>query len=369
MSAGYDAVVVGARCAGAATAMLLARTGRRVALVDRAPQGADTLSTHAFMRAGVVQLHRWGLLERIVDAGTPAVHRTVFHYGDVEAVVPIKPYGGVDALYAPRRTVLDPILVDAAREAGADVLVASVTDVARDRDGRVDGVVGRDGFRLRSGITVGADGIGSTIARAVGAPVTRRSSSASAFVYAYLPGIDADAYEWFYGLGVTGGLIPTNDGLTCAWVGAPSSRFRDELRADVPSAFRRLLAELSPSLAARVPPADRLRSFPGQPGFLRTPSGPGWALVGDAGYFKDPATAHGMSDALRDAELLVRAIDADAPEDYEATRDRLSRDLFDVTEEIASYRWDTTSIEALLRRLSTAMADEVEHLVALDVPV
>src|SRR5438874_9743222 len=94
----YDVVVVGARCAGAATAMLLARDGFRVALLDRTAEGSDTLSTHAFMRAGVVQLHRWSLLDRVVAAGTPPIRRTVFHYDDDATTVPVKPYGAVDAL-------------------------------------------------------------------------------------------------------------------------------------------------------------------------------------------------------------------------------------------------------------------------------
>src|SRR5438445_616320 len=133
MDTHYDVVVVGARCAGAATAMLLARNGLDVALVDRAPAaGTDTLSTHALMRAGVIQLQRWGLLDQVVAAGTPAIRRTVFHYGDAATTVALKPFGGVDALYAPRRTVLDPLLVDAARDAGADVVFGmSVTGVGR----------------------------------------------------------------------------------------------------------------------------------------------------------------------------------------------------------------------------------------------
>src|SRR5689334_2367567 len=110
----YDAIVVGARAAGAATAMLLGRAGKRVLLVDRARYGADTLSTHALMRAGVMQLHRWGVLDRIQDAGTPAIRRTNFHYGNDIVPLRVSDQQGVDALYAPRRTVLDPVLVDAA---------------------------------------------------------------------------------------------------------------------------------------------------------------------------------------------------------------------------------------------------------------
>ena len=110
----YDVVVVGARAAGAATAMLLARCGVRVLAVDRGGYGTDTLSTHALMRAGVLQLARWGLLERIEAEGTPRVQRTVFHYEDEVLDILIKPRHGVPALFAPRRTVLDRILVDAA---------------------------------------------------------------------------------------------------------------------------------------------------------------------------------------------------------------------------------------------------------------
>src|SRR5262245_23530275 len=108
----YDAVIVGARCAGAATAMLLARAGMDVLLVEQGLRGTDTLSTHALMRAGVLQLFRWGLLDAIKAAGTPPIETTTFHYGDEALDIRIKPRDGVDALYAPRRTVLDPLLAD-----------------------------------------------------------------------------------------------------------------------------------------------------------------------------------------------------------------------------------------------------------------
>jgi 2-polyprenyl-6-methoxyphenol hydroxylase-like FAD-dependent oxidoreductase len=379
----YDVVVVGARCAGAATAMLLARDGVRVALVDRAPAGSDTLSTHALMRAGVIQLQQWRLLDRVIAAGTPAVRQTVFRYGEATTTVTLKPVAGVDALYAPRRTVLDPILVDAAAEAGADVRFGiSITDVQRAADGRVIGVVGHDEggepIRLRAAITIGADGRHSTVARAVGAPLERQAANASSFIYAHVSGLETGGYHWLYAPGVTAALIPTNNDQTCVSVGAPRARFRAELAGDIPSGFRRLLAETSPELADRVAaagPLRRLRSFPGAPGFLRRPWGPGWALVGDAGYFKDPITAHGMSDALRDAQLVAGAIatffagelaeDA-ALRSYHETRNRLSLRLFAVTDSIASYEWDTRSIEAHLRSLSAAMVDEVDYLVAYD---
>src|SRR6516162_8277190 len=117
----FDAVIIGARCAGAATALLLARSGAKVLLVDRQAYGSDTMSTHALMRCAVVQLNRWGLIPSIAAAGTPAIRSTTFHYGDEAVRVDIKPEHGVDCLFAPRRTVLDSLLVDAVLEAGAEI--------------------------------------------------------------------------------------------------------------------------------------------------------------------------------------------------------------------------------------------------------
>jgi 2-polyprenyl-6-methoxyphenol hydroxylase-like FAD-dependent oxidoreductase len=379
----YEVVVVGARCAGAATAMLLARAGVRVALVDHAPGGSDTLSVHALMRAGVIQLQRWGLLDQVIAADTPAVRRTVFRYGDAMTAVSLKRVGGVDALYAPRGSVLHPILVDAAAAAGADVLIGiSVTDVKRACDGRVIGVVGHDHRHervgVRAAVTIGADGVHSTVARAVGAAVERQASHASSAIYAHMSGLQTGGYEWFYAPGVTAALIPTNDGQTWVSVGAPPGRFGAELAGDLPGSLRRLLSEASPELAARVAgaaPAGRLRSFAGLPGFMRRPWGPGWALVGDAGYYRDPITAYGMSDGLRDAQLLAEATAAllagergeeAAMGEYHQTRNRLSERLFAATENIASYRWNTCSVEAHLRSLSAAMVDEVDYLLASD---
>ena len=134
----FDVVVIGARCAGAATALLLARQGHRVLVLDRAKKGSDTLSTHALMRGGVVQLDRWGLLDHIVAAGTPPIRETTFHYGDDAKTLVLKPAGGVDALYAPRRTILDQVLVDAAIAAGAEFRFGvTVTDLDRAAEGRV----------------------------------------------------------------------------------------------------------------------------------------------------------------------------------------------------------------------------------------
>src|SRR5262245_49828709 len=168
-----DAVIVGARCAGAATALLLARAGARVLLVDRGAYGTDTLSTHALMRGAVLQLHRWGVLPAIVAAGTPPVHSTTFSYREQEVVVAIEPKHGVDALYAPRRALLDRTLVDAAAASGADVRHGvRVDDIAFDAHGRVRGITGFEHgthVSVDADVVIGADGMRSLVAGRVGA--------------------------------------------------------------------------------------------------------------------------------------------------------------------------------------------------------
>jgi menaquinone-9 beta-reductase len=373
----YDVIVVGARAAGAATSMLLARAGLSVLAVDRGRLGDDTVSTHALMRGAVLQLHRWGLLRAIQEAGTPPIRTATFHYGDDEVPVAIKPRDGIDALYAPRRTVLDPLLVRAASAAGAEVVhgVAAI-DLVRDARGRVAGAVLADPdgrlTRVEADVVIGADGIRSPIARLAGAPVERAGRSGSAVVYGHFAGLPLDGYHWYYRPGVSAGAIPTNDGRTCVFVALPPARFLDELPGGAGALFGDVLAEAAPELAPAVARARldaKLRSFPGTPGFLRRAWGPGWALVGDAGYFKDPLTAHGLTDALRDAELLARAVVVGtdgALAAYQATRDELSLGLFEVSERIASFAWDLEEARRDHHLMARHMAGEAEVLLALD---
>jgi 2-polyprenyl-6-methoxyphenol hydroxylase-like FAD-dependent oxidoreductase len=376
---GHDVVIVGARAAGAATALLLARADLDVLVVDRGRYGADTLSTHALMRAGVVQLHRWGLLDAVIAAGTPPARKTTFTYANDEVPITIKPSHGVDALYAPRRTVLDPILVDAARAAGATFQYGiTVSDVTRDHLGRVNGIEGRDKRGRPVGWSahwvVGADGIRSNVSAAVGAPTERRGTAATAVVYGYWSGLNVDGYEWIFRPDACAGVIPTNDGQACVFAAASPGRI-GRGGMDV---FHQVVHAASPSLTTRLADTsapDGFRTFTGLPAYLRRPYGPGWALVGDAGYWKDPISAHGLTDALRDAELLARAISAAATDtaietealnEYHATRNRLSTPLFTVVDAIAGQRWTDDEIPRLLLQLSSAMTDEVETVARLD---
>lgn len=368
----YDAIVVGARPAGAGTALLLAREGLRVLVVDRGQYGTDTLSTHALMRGGVLQLARWGVLPRVQAAGTPPVRRATFLYSGEVLAVPIKPRDGVDALYAPRRTVLDRAIVDTAIEAGVEVSYGTrLVDLVRE-DNRVAGIVahGQSGWtrQITARVVVGADGLRSTVARLVNAGVTRSGESASANIFGYWSGVPADGYRWYYHPGLSVGAIPTNNGLTCIFASAPTHRFGELFREDIAGGYHRVIRDAAPDLTEAMAAGSligSLHGFPGQPGYFRPAAGPGWALVGDAGYFKDPITAHGITDALIDAEHLARAIVEGTDEalaEYGVDRDRRAATLFDVTDRIASFTWTLDEARVLHRQLADAMAIEVKAL-------
>jgi 2-polyprenyl-6-methoxyphenol hydroxylase-like FAD-dependent oxidoreductase len=192
-------------------------------------------------------------------------------------------------------------------------------------------------------------------------------------VYGHWSGIELDGYHWHYRPGVSAGAIPTNDGRTCVFVAVPRDRFASELRGGVSGLYHRLLAEAAPEHARGLARADaqldaKLRPFAGIPGFLRRAWGPGWALVGDAGSFRDPITAHGITDALRDAELLARAVTSGsdgALARYESARDDASAALLSLSDEIASFEWDLDRVRALHRALTDEMAREVMALRSL----
>jgi len=367
----YDALVVGARVAGAATALLLARAGFRVLVLERSRRGSDTLSTHALMRAGVMQLHRWGVLPRLLAAGTPPIRRTTFHYGSEPVVVDIKDRDGVDALFAPRRTLLDVVLADAAAESGAQVVYgATLTEILRGPTGRVHGVLVTDGagrrHRVEAGIVIGADGARSTVARGVDARVLAEGKYPGSYIYAYWQGLELDGTHWYYAPGVSAGAIPTNEGLSCVFVGMPPGRYRAQPGAAFDALFQQLASECHQGLARALGGARRVGKcypFAGRAGFLRQPWGEGWALVGDAGCFKDPITAHGITDALRDAELLARAVlrgTTGALAEYQATRDSFAMEFLELSDRIASFDWDLDSVGGLHHRLSRLMARECE---------
>src|SRR5215469_8407114 len=315
----HDVVIVGGRVAGSATAMLLARLGHDVVVVDRASFPSDTVSTHSIARSGVVQLRRWGLLDAVLDSGTPAIRQVTFHAGGESVSRTLKHKAGVDLVVSPRRYVLDTILAAAAGRAGADVRYGvTVTGVRRDRRGRVAGVYGHD----RSGAPVdigaryviGADGLRSRVAHSAGAAINEARPAGGATQYAYYTGIPWTGIKLFVAERSFAGVFPTHHGQACIWVCTPSgdakaARRRTGSRVE---AFAELLERSAPQLTERLRHARRTSPVQGMlrmPNQVRRAFGPGWALVGDAGYHRDAVTAHGISDAFRDAEFLAAALD------------------------------------------------------------
>jgi 2-polyprenyl-6-methoxyphenol hydroxylase-like FAD-dependent oxidoreductase len=357
----YDAIVIGARCAGSPTAMLLARHGHRVLVVDRATFPSDTISTHLVHPPAVAALRRWGLLDRVLATGCPPIDTYAFDFGPI-TIVGAPGTDDEPAAYAPRRTLLDQILVDAAREAGAEVREGFVvTDIVTE-DGKVVGIRGHEkGGRTvteLANVVVGADGLHSTLARAV-APVQ----------YAEKPKLLCGYYAYWSGLPMHGrfetylrpdrgfAAWPTNDDLTLVIGGWPHREFEAN-KGDVERHYRAMF-ELAPPFAERLRKATcetRVVGMP-VPNFFRKPYGPGWVLVGDSGYNKDFVTAMGILDAFRDAELVAdglheawsggRSVDV-AMAAYQRTRDEAVLPMYELTAEIASLEPPPPELEKLL---------------------
>jgi flavin-dependent dehydrogenase len=366
----YDAVVVGARCAGAATALRLARSGARVLLVERDPNPGDTLSTHALMRPAVTLLDAWGVLPAIAAAGTPPVRAARFVYGDEAVDVPIPNQGRAEGLYAPRRTVLDAVLRGAAVEAGAEFRPGvAFEDVVRDAAGRVTGALLRAGpgprIEVPAGFVIGADGRRSAVATAVGARVTTEAATSCATIYGYVPGLPNEGYEWFFAPGVAGGAIPTTGGEHCVFLSRPSSQiaaFGQDAQAALAAGLALWSSQIAEAIRASAP---RLRRFAGAPGHIRDCAGPGWALVGDAGYFKDPVTAHGITDALLDAHRLADAlVSSDRAESYQDARDAHAPGMLALTHRIAALDSPMEDLKAMHRDLAGLIKAEGAVLAA-----
>jgi flavin-dependent dehydrogenase len=345
----YDVIVVGSRCAGAATGMLLARLGHDVLVVDRADPLGDTLSTHAIARSGVVQLKRWGLLDKVLASGTPPIRDVIIHVEDERIERRIRDHAGVDLQLAPRRNVLDRILSDAAVDAGAELRTGvRVEGVRRGDNCRVTGVIASNRGRsveMRARIVIGADGVRSRVARAVGASTLQGRPALGATHYAYYTGLPWSAFELYVGDRAFAGIFPTHDDAACIWVCMPAEHAEvvRRLGSSLDDSFDTMLRTAAPELAVRLRAARRTSGVRGtmrSPNHVRQATGSGWALVGDAGYHRDPITGHGIADAFRDAELVTVAVDealsgraseADAFAGYGATRDRMLAEVFDIT--------------------------------------
>jgi flavin-dependent dehydrogenase len=346
----FDAIVVGARAAGAPAAMLLARKGYRVLLVDRATFPSDTMSTHLIHAPGMELLQRWGLADRVIASGCPPVTGYRLDVGPFAIAGAPRGTAGAPHAFAPRRIILDAILVDAAVEAGAELREGTSVDGLIVEDGVVRGIRGRDRagvmFEERSRVVIGADGVHSSVARWVDAPITHEVPALEALYYAYWSGFPADGEFQLYQRGERGfGVIPTNDDLTVVVVAWPVDEFEAN-RSDLLGNYLRAF-DVEPSLAERARAGRRETRLVGakMQNFYRQSHGPGWALIGDAGYHKDAVTAQGITDAFRDAELVASALDDaftgrrakdEALAWYEHTRDSSTRPMFDLTCQLAA---------------------------------
>ena len=379
----YDVIIVGARVAGASTAMLLARRGLKVLVVDRATFPSDTLSTHQVQLPGVARLARWGVLDAVLAADTPVTRGVRFDQGDAVITGRYPAYQGVEVMCSPRRTLLDRVLVDAARAAGAEVRENFAVEEILG-DGQVTGVRGREKgaptVTEQARLVIGADGKHSLVATAVNARAYRARPPRSMAFYTYwadVPARDgspAGTGEIYGRPGCVAAAWPTNDGLLMTAVIWPAARF-DEFRRDVEGNFLRTLDVVGMGERIRAGRrAERFRGTPDVPGYLRKPYGPGWALVGDAGLLLDPITGQGISHAFRDAELLADAVAdglggirplAKALARYHRARDRAARPMYDFTARLAAVNPPTPAEMALFRALARRQEDADMFLAVL----
>ena len=358
----YDAIVVGARCAGSPTAMLLARTGYRVLLVDKATFPSDTMSTHFIRTPGVARLKHWGVLDKIIASNCPPIATFTIDLGPFALRGMPPPVEDVATIYAPRRTVLDKILLDAAVEAGAEPREGFLVEgILRDGD-RVTGIQGRlpDGRSVKeqARVVTGADGMRSLVARSVQAPTYQAKPTLTCVYYGYWSGVPLEGADIYIRPNRMFITFPTNENLTCIYMAWPNSEFH-AFRADIEGNFLKTL-DLAPHLADRVRQGKQEGRFVGTadlPNFFRKPYGPGWALVGDAGYHKDPYAAQGIMDAFRDVELVVEAIDAgwserrsleEALANYEQQRNALALPLYEYDTQAAAFAPRPPEMQQLL---------------------
>ncbi len=313
MNKKYDAIIVGARCAGSPTAMLLARKGYRVLVVDRATFPSDTVSTHIVQPLAAAALSRWGLLDRLVATGCPPIDTYSYDFGPFTlSGAPGKPDAPV--AYCARRTILDKLLVDAAAEAGGEIREGFTVDEILAEDGKVVGIKGHsksgDVISERADVVIGADGRHSMVAEAVRPEQYNEKPPLLAGYYTYWSGLPMNGrFETYIRPNRGFAAAPTHDDLTMIVLGWPYAEF-EKNKQNIEGNYLETI-DLVPEFAERVKGAKREARFSGAvvPNFFRKPYGAGWVLVGDAGYNKDPITAQGINDAFRDAERCVTALD------------------------------------------------------------
>ncbi|HEY6310337.1 MAG TPA: NAD(P)/FAD-dependent oxidoreductase [Streptosporangiaceae bacterium] len=343
----WDAVIVGARCAGASTALLLARHGHRVLLVDRATFPSETMSTLYIHQPGVALLDRWGVLDSIIASGCPRIQTATYHIQDVVLHGPLAPFGDITATYAPRRHILDQLLINAAVKAGAEFAEGCSVSALLYSGDRVAGVR----FRTRSGgeatedarLVIGADGMRSRVAELAGAPFNIENQRASCIYYSGWTGIKCGLgmREW---PGRSIGTVPTHDDVTLILTYFPQDDF-PTIKSDPFKAHLESIRTMAPDLFDEISASEQAGKLQGtgdQQNFFRKAHGPGWALIGDAGHHLDSITARGITNAFIQAELLTDAVGSDLADERhldaglsrfaEARHERLIDDYYNTLE-------------------------------------
>lgn len=310
----YDAIVIGGRCAGAVTAMLLARRGHRVLLLERGAYPSDVHQGHFIHKQGPKLLDEWGLLDKIVGTNCPPTLTHLSDFGDFPLIGRDIRVGNVAWGYGPRRRQLDQVLVEAAIEAGAEFRPNFLVESCLWDKDQVVGIRGRDGHGKTNSpekgrITIGADGKNSFLARAVGAPSYEETPALTCWYFSYWSGVPTEGFEMYVRESRAIFSFSTNDGLFAIFIGWPIGEF-NSVRADIDGQFMQVVDKV-PDFGERVRSGRREERFYGTahlPNFLRRPFGPGWALVGDAGCHKDPFQGLGICSAFRDADFLASAV-------------------------------------------------------------
>jgi 2-polyprenyl-6-methoxyphenol hydroxylase-like FAD-dependent oxidoreductase len=344
-----DIIVVGGRCAGAPAAMLLAKAGFKVRIIERSKKLSDTLSAHMIQVSGVARLQAWGLLDAVLATGAPSIpdfkiwvegELTSTPGGDKPAVPEATPEASV---FAPRRSALDPVLLEAARQSGVIVETGNSVRALPTNGARVTGVsTDRGDYRAR--LVVGADGRNSRVAKLVRAPKYIDMTPTDYAYYTYWKGCVVPEVHAFFGGGYLIAVYPTNDELTTVYLQASRRRFKTVRRYPMTHYLNVLRSQPAVmELLAGGTPAEPLRGTGDLPTFFRVSAGPGWVLVGDAGHHKDPLMARGITDAFRDAGLIADAVTSGWDDDldqataaYPVLRDQCAEPLSAANHSIAS---------------------------------
>ncbi len=380
----YDVIVVGARCGGAATSLLLAKRGYKVLMVDKATFPSDTISTHIVFPPGVDFLKRWNILDDILATNCPVIHKMNLHPGPLKiSGVPL-PVNGTSTILGPRRIVMDKILIDHAVRAGVDFREDCKLESLTFDGERVSGIRysnGKGSLEERCRVVIGADGRNSLVARSVKAPVYEEKPVITCLYYTYFSGVPMKELSLLLLDHQGMAMVPTHDDQVCIPQSWPIEQFKT-IRSDIEGNYMRSFKKstLLSELMANAKREDKFYGMTDLPNFFRKPYGPGWALVGDAAHHKDPIAGQGIMDAFISAELVVDALhrafsgqeDYDSSlSKYETTRNECMIPKYHFSSDFAKLEPPSPEMAALMEAVSRQQkySDQFLGVIAGTVPV